>query len=242
MNLLTCLTGILALTALTLVGQSPDEEALKKVTRAETECYYKADADGWEATWKHDAEVTRTFVDSTRCDRTVGWSSFGPETATYLKLDKPTPMELRQDQYIIRIGGNLAWVEYRQFLHAPRADPKERRLSHEYRVLSKENGEWKIVSAITTDPAGFNPGPRSRETALNSVGYQLLAEKKTKEAVEVLKLNASLHPTSSNAFDSLGEAYAADGDKTLAIANYEKAIALDPKSESSKAALANLKQ
>ena len=242
MTLKICLAGILALTASTFAAETPDEEALKNIIRAETECYYKADADGWEATWKHDAEVTRTFVDPSRCDRTVGWSGFGPETATYLKLGKPIPMELKQDHFIIRTGGNLAWVEYRQFLHSPGADPKDRRLSHEYRVLAKENGEWKIVSAITTDPEGFNPGPRSRETALNTVGYQLLGEKETKEAVEVLKLNASLNPTSSNAYDSLGEAYAADGDKALAIANYEKALALDPKSESSKAALAKLKQ
>jgi hypothetical protein len=40
----------------------------------------------------------------------------------------------------------------------------------------------------------------------------------------------------------LGEAQAFDGDKTEAIKNYEKSIALNPKNENGKAALAKLKQ
>jgi cytochrome c-type biogenesis protein CcmH/NrfG len=36
------------------------------------------------------------------------------------------------------------------------------------------------------------------------------------------------HPISSNAFDSLGEAYAKDGDRVLAIKSYATAVLLDP--------------
>ncbi len=55
-------------------------------------------------------------------------------------------------------------------------------------------------------------------------------------------MNVTLYPNSANAYDSLAEACALAGDKERAIANYETAIALDPKQESSKAALAKLKQ
>jgi Flp pilus assembly protein TadD len=58
----------------------------------------------------------------------------------------------------------------------------------------------------------------------------------------VFKLNVQLHPESWNVYDSLGEAYAAAGDKKNAIANYEKSIQLNANSQGGKDALAKLKQ
>ena len=65
------------------------------------------------------------------------------------------------------------------------------------------------------------------EARLNDVGYSLLREKKLAEAIAVLKLNVELYPQSWNAYDSLGEAYAANGDKELAIVNYKKSLELN---------------
>jgi tetratricopeptide (TPR) repeat protein len=48
------------------------------------------------------------------------------------------------------------------------------------------------------------------------------------DAVAIFKLNAIEHPFSSNAFDSLGEAYRANSERSLAIISYKKAILLDP--------------
>ncbi|MGH7605331.1 MAG: serine hydrolase [Gemmatimonadaceae bacterium] len=67
------------------------------------------------------------------------------------------------------------------------------------------------------------------ESELNSLGYQLLyGDHKKGEAIEVFKLNTVAYPASSNAFDSLAEAYQVSGDKQLATLNYQKAVALDP--------------
>lgn len=67
------------------------------------------------------------------------------------------------------------------------------------------------------------------ESELNSLGYQLLSgNHKASEAIEVFKLNTVAYPQSSNAFDSLAEAYQVSGDKDLAIKNYQKAVELDP--------------
>jgi cytochrome c-type biogenesis protein CcmH/NrfG len=41
-------------------------------------------------------------------------------------------------------------------------------------------------------------------------------------------LNTTEHPVSSNAFDSLGEAYRVNGEKHLAINSYQTAVKLDP--------------
>ncbi len=67
------------------------------------------------------------------------------------------------------------------------------------------------------------------ESELNSLGYQLLyGDGKTSEAVRIFELNARRFPASSNAFDSVGEAYAKEGNRPLAIQNYRKAVELDP--------------
>jgi tetratricopeptide (TPR) repeat protein len=66
------------------------------------------------------------------------------------------------------------------------------------------------------------------ESELNTLGYQLLyGDKKPTDAIAIFKLNTDTHPRSSNAFDSLGEAYHRGGQNNLAIECYRKAVKLD---------------
>jgi hypothetical protein len=65
------------------------------------------------------------------------------------------------------------------------------------------------------------------EGEMNKAGYQLLKDGKVKEAIAVFKLNVAEFPTSSNAYDSLGEAFLKDGGKLLAIYNYKKSLELN---------------
>ena len=65
-----------------------------------------------------------------------------------------------------------------------------------------------------------------QEPILNSLGYSLLAEKKTAEAVRMLELAAAWYPESANAHDSLGDAYEAAGRTAEAIRESERALAL----------------
>jgi uncharacterized membrane protein len=67
------------------------------------------------------------------------------------------------------------------------------------------------------------------EDELNNLGYEFIRSKKFKEAIGVLQLNVEAHPQSSNVYDSLGEAYMDDGNKPLAIVNYQKSLELNPK-------------
>ena len=66
------------------------------------------------------------------------------------------------------------------------------------------------------------------EPQLNGLGYELLQQKRTADAIEVFKLNAELFPQSGNTYDSLAEAYMQGGQKELAIKNYAKSLELDP--------------
>src|SRR5262249_3101973 len=67
------------------------------------------------------------------------------------------------------------------------------------------------------------------ENELNALGYELLRMMKIKEAIEVFKLHVEAYPQSFNAYDSLAEAYRANGDKELAITNYKKSLDLNPR-------------
>lgn len=66
------------------------------------------------------------------------------------------------------------------------------------------------------------------ESQLNVLGYRLLSMKKVRGAIEVFKLNVEAYPQSASVYDSLGEAYMMDGDKELAIRNYQRAVELSP--------------
>ncbi len=66
-----------------------------------------------------------------------------------------------------------------------------------------------------------------QERELNELGYNLLGQKKIKEAIKVLQLNVEAYPESSNVYDSLGEAYMLNGEKAPAIENYEKSLKLN---------------
>lgn len=82
-----------------------------------------------------------------------------------------------------------------------------------------------------------DPTYRIKENDMNQAGYQFLQKGKIKEAIEIFKINAESFPKSGNVYDSLGEAYLADGNKDLAIINYKKSVELDPKNEIGKKVL-----
>ena len=90
-----------------------------------------------------------------------------------------------------------------------------------------------------TDRYGYECLPS--EVYYNSVGYDLLSQKSVASAIELFKANVLFYPKSSNAYDSLAEAYMIDGDKARSIENYEKALALNPKNENAAAQLRKLR-
>ncbi|CAL4869482.1 hypothetical protein MMA231_03774 (plasmid) [Asticcacaulis sp. MM231] len=79
------------------------------------------------------------------------------------------------------------------------------------------------------------------EGALNDWGYRLLAVGKLKAAVRVFELTTQLYPASANAFDSLGEAYAKNGQASDAIKSYLQSVKLDPTNDNAKDQIKNLR-
>lgn len=78
------------------------------------------------------------------------------------------------------------------------------------------------------------------EGFVNQWGYELMLDHHLPEAVELFKLNVSLHPDSANVYDSLAEAYMKSGDKQHSIEFYNKSLEKDPSNENAKAKLKEL--
>jgi dienelactone hydrolase len=76
------------------------------------------------------------------------------------------------------------------------------------------------------------------EGTINRLGYELLyAYGMTAEAIEVFRWNVAAYPGSFNTYDSLGEAYLANGDRELAIINYRKSLDLNPQNTNANSVL-----
>ena len=79
------------------------------------------------------------------------------------------------------------------------------------------------------------------EARMNILGYQYLQAGNTYEAIELFKLNVLAYPESANTYDSLGEAFMINGDKELAIKNYNKSLELDSNNRNAVEMLKRLK-
>lgn len=80
------------------------------------------------------------------------------------------------------------------------------------------------------------------EAFLNTLGYELIAEKLIGAAIEAFLINVNLFPNSANVYDSLGEAYLQDDQTDLAIQNYQKSLELNPQNENARIVLEKLRK
>ncbi|MFK7738427.1 MAG: serine hydrolase [Pirellulaceae bacterium] len=67
-----------------------------------------------------------------------------------------------------------------------------------------------------------------RETDVNTLGYAFLRRGDTKAAIAFFEANVAAFPDSWNVYDSLAEAYLADGQTEKSRAHYRRAVILNP--------------
>jgi CubicO group peptidase (beta-lactamase class C family) len=114
------------------------------------------------------------------------------------------------------------------FAAKPYVLPKQSGAEMLYRAIH-DSGIQAALKMCQDLKAGRDTNYDFGESELNTLGYQLLyGDKKPADAVAIFRLNTAEHPASSNAFDSLGEAYSQNSQKDLAIQSYQTAVKLDP--------------
>jgi CubicO group peptidase (beta-lactamase class C family) len=79
------------------------------------------------------------------------------------------------------------------------------------------------------------------EETLNDLGYDLMANQRISDAIQIFALAVELFPQSANAYDSLGEAYMNAGQRDLAIRNYQRSLDLDPENQHAARMIAELR-
>lgn len=140
-----------------------------------------------------------------------------------------------QGENLNRISRDLTNILYNQPFELPKQSIAE--------ALMKTISEQDVAAAVkqyrelkATQAANYE----FNENALNALGYQLLGQKKTKEAVEIFKLNVEAYPQAANPYDSLGEAYMLAGERALALQSYKKSVELNPQNANAVGIIKNL--
>jgi CubicO group peptidase (beta-lactamase class C family) len=123
----------------------------------------------------------------------------------------------------------FAWLNYERYDSPARAWFKDILVRGAAAIESYRNRKREGADAALT------------EQQVNRVGYWLLGRKRVKDAITVFEMNVAEFPTSWNVHDSLGEAYAEDGQRQRAIESYEKSIELNPDNTNGAGQLRKLK-
>ncbi|WP_075602468.1 alpha/beta fold hydrolase [Saccharicrinis aurantiacus] len=97
--------------------------------------------------------------------------------------------------------------------------------------IKKSIGYYKTLKADNPNVKVFS------ESGMNRFGYSYYKRNDYTTAIQLFKMNISEYPESWNVYDSLGEAYLANGNKVEAVKNYEKSLALNPNNEAGKKVL-----
>ena len=96
------------------------------------------------------------------------------------------------------------------------------------------------LESIVSDIDHYKELYPNLQSLINLVGYQFLRLKNIESANKVFRMNVNLFPYSWNVYDSYGEVLAIQGNRESAITNYQKALELNPGSESTRKNLERL--
>jgi tetratricopeptide (TPR) repeat protein len=106
-----------------------------------------------------------------------------------------------------------------------------------------ETSETEPAAKVLALYEQFRAGPDNKAIDMSKdltfLGYELLKADRYDSAIPVMRFLVDEYP-SAEAYDSLGDAYAQQGDKAKAIAAYRKAMELDPKAVDTKRKLDKL--
>jgi CubicO group peptidase (beta-lactamase class C family) len=146
-------------------------------------------------------------------------------------------VRLVDDQHLIVLLCNISgWTRLSEMTRGitnilydlPYQQPKKSVARALYKTFMKEGfeaalGQYRDLKDKQPEVYDFD------EDELNTLGYRLLRTDRIEESIEIFKLNAQAYPDSWNVYDSLGEAYYTDGNRDLALKNYQMSLEKNPR-------------
>jgi dienelactone hydrolase len=95
-------------------------------------------------------------------------------------------------------------------------------------IRTLQTGGYEHAQAVYDRMHAASPAFSLEPMWLNTYGNELLHSGRAKESVPILRLGTKLAPDWSWVADSLAEAYEAAGERQLAIAEYRRALSIEP--------------
>jgi dienelactone hydrolase len=181
-----------------------------------------------EDVWKHYAGEHKG--DYTRADGIVGYAWVARYTLEfldgYLKHDAGAMAFLERTPAENGVPAHMMTEEFRAAKGSPatfealRVETGKQGFDHlaeVYGAMKKEMPEFKI-----------------EESAMYDWAMELEGDNHLPEAIDVMKLETQVYLESSNAYETLGEAYEKAGEKGLAVESYKKALEKNPENGQAK--------
>ena len=131
-------------------GAEQDRSDILKLIEAETAAFWAKDYDAWARCWVQQPHVRRWGWWAAGGGMTVrdGWEQQADRMQALMAANpKPnrSAAEVRRQRLMIRVSGQIAWVTFDQHAPATGDGMDISGLTHELRVLEKEQGKWKIA-------------------------------------------------------------------------------------------------
>jgi CubicO group peptidase (beta-lactamase class C family) len=118
--------------------------------------------------------------------------------------------------------------------------PAERSVARQLVLIAKIKGVDAALESYDELKTVSDQKKHPDEHVLAMLGDRLLQAGKTEDAIKALEKNATEYPDSASAYESIGEACAAAGQKERAIRSFEKALKIDPTNTNAKDQLKKL--
>jgi CubicO group peptidase (beta-lactamase class C family) len=104
-------------------------------------------------------------------------------------------------------------------------------------LLDMASGSKAALARYDEIKRAQTPERNVDEATLNQAGYAVMNQGRMNDAIAIFQRNTVEYPKSFNVWDSLGEAYMRNGEKDLAVQNYEKSLAIEPRNTNATAML-----
>lgn len=167
-----------------------------------------------QAMWHHGDNSLSGFT-------AFAWVSAGGDSAVVYFANSTTGLGIAGEVLRSTVGGvhpSIDWIKYEPYNSPVRIA----RLAIYRRLI--DFGPDSGRAEYQRQKGQF---PELPEAVLNTLGYRMLQLQRAGDAVAMFLQNVSEFPTSSNAYDSLGDGYVAVSDTARAIGAYRKSLELD---------------
>jgi tetratricopeptide (TPR) repeat protein len=152
------------------------------------------------------------------------------KSADFVMLGANPLMNVQNIRQLLGVMVRGRWIESRELQAlVEKPVPVYNRIAALETTFQHTLSERGATKAIREFEAHSAPSEKLPESFVNALGYQMINTRKLEDAITLFIFNTEQHPDSWNVYDSLGEAYVDSGRYDLAIVNYRRSLALNPR-------------